>query len=290
MNQKRKSAAFAISLALLVSVIVILPMVHRDLADDAQQVTRATALDRGADSSEASDGGTGIEKPVSTTVSEARELLARAASSTTRAKTTTSPVPASLDLTRIPRAEQKGGTPPVLAIPSPESLEKLFDHKAGDSVEVKFTEELSFVGKVLWNMPQAGTSVRAVAASNEDSTLHLERSRRGSYRGSIIHKKSATAHRLETRGDGTFTIEQIPFNELVCALDGATPDIGGGLPSEIVRDPGEQVAESGPAEAPVPAFESHPGATAVIYLDFDGQVVTGTQWNTLRNIATIDAA
>ena len=45
------------------------------------------------------------------------------------------------------------------------------------------------------------------------------------------------------------------------------------------------------ASAQIPLLNSDPSATQkVIYLDFDGQVVTGTPWNTQFNIATINAA
>ena len=47
----------------------------------------------------------------------------------------------------------------------------------------------------------------------------------------------------------------------------------------------------GNASAQIPLLNSNPSATQkVIYLDFDGQVVTGTPWNTQFNIATINAA
>src|ERR1700755_681843 len=34
------------------------------------------------------------------------------------------------------------------------------------------------------------------------------------------------------------------------------------------------------AKAQIPLYNSYPSATAVVFLDFDGQTVSGTSWNT----------
>ena len=40
--------------------------------------------------------------------------------------------------------------------------------------------------------------------------------------------------------------------------------------------------------ASVPVYHSRPGATKVIYLDFNGHIVTGTQWNTANSVTSYD--
>jgi hypothetical protein len=40
--------------------------------------------------------------------------------------------------------------------------------------------------------------------------------------------------------------------------------------------------------ASVPVYHSRPGATKIIFLDFNGHIVTGTQWNTTNSVASYD--
>src|SRR3954447_16861768 len=67
------------------------------------------------------------------------------------------------------------------------------------------------------------------------------------------------------------------------------------------REPGLTAAQKAPEASPRwateavagatgPAFELHskPGSNRVIYLDFDGQTITGTAWNTGGKPATVD--
>jgi fibronectin type 3 domain-containing protein len=202
------------------------------------------------------------------------------------------PVPPLLDLRRLPLAARKGDEAPALVLPtaaSLDSIEALFAHEVGALVTVDFGDQLRFTGELLRKETQPGTSVLGLTVANEISTLHLERTRRGDYRGSLVHRHSPTAHRIATNGDGALVIEQRSFHELVCAAPGATPQSASGLPLPAGVTP-DTPEEAEVAEATPPSRDSRPHATAVIYLDFDGQTVTGTEWNSLRNITTINAA
>lgn len=205
------------------------------------------------------------------------------------------PVPPALDLRSLPLPAPKGDEPPVLVLPGSsvlDPLEALFASEPGATVVVPLGDGIRFTGTLLRKDLQPGTRVLGVSVSDGTSTLHLERTRRGDYRGSIVHRFSPVAHRLATREDGAFVIEQRTFHELVCAAPGATPQSASGLPLPAGIDPAEASApaEGEVAEATPPSRDSRPSATAVIYLDFDGQSVSGTEWNTLRNVTTINAA
>lgn len=202
------------------------------------------------------------------------------------------PVPAALDLRRLPLAARKGNEAPTLVLPAAktiDSIEALFASKPGAIVTVDFGDQLRFTGELLRRETQTGTRVLGLTVANDTSTLHLERTRRGDYRGSLVHRHSPTAHRIATNEDGSLVIEQRSFHELVCAAPGATPQSASGLPLPAGVNP-DAPAEGEVAEATPPSRDSRPHATAVIYLDFDGQTVTGTEWNSLRNITTINAA
>lgn len=224
--------------------------------------------------------GAGEPSPPSTAVT----MLARPTPATG------TPVPQAYDLRLIPTALRKGAESPRLEVPTAavlDSLESLFTATPGARVEV-ILGELRFRGELIRKELQPGTRVLGASVVNETSTLHLERVRRGDYRGSIVHRLSAVAHRIETSETGTLSIEQLGFHELVCAAPGATPQSASGLPLPAAVASAPEEGEI--AEATPPTRDSRPHATAVIYLDFDGQSVTGTEWNTLRNITTINAA
>lgn len=210
----------------------------------------------------------------------------------TLASSSAGPLPTSLDLRRLPLAPRKDGRTPDLVLSADEAisaLENLFSHEPGDTVEVALAGAFRLTGELLRKSLQPGTHVLGISIDGESSTLHLERSRRGSYRGSIIHRRSPLAHRIETLEDGSLVVEQRSFSDLLCSAKDATPESSSGIPApEGIEAAGPE--ESGVGEAPPPVRDSRPSATAVIYLDFDGQTVSGTEWNTLRNITTINAA
>ncbi len=222
----------------------------------------------------------------------------------------TAALPPSLDLTRTTSTESDPNHPPQLRISQPDFLESFFNRTKGDEIEIPFSDAFVFVGKVDWIMSQIDTNVKALAATNKTSTLHLERYSQGHYGGYITHRDSTLAHQLTPQTDGSLLIAQIPYSDIICAPKGATPESGGGLPSVsgagengsqarnandplgIPTGPGNPTSgpPSGPLAAPTPTFDSRPSARAVIYLDFDGQIVTGTLWNTANNTPTITAA
>lgn len=101
--------------------------------------------------------------------------------------------------------------------------------------------------------------------------------RRGEvWEGRVIPSAGGPGWRIE--GDAERAeIRRVPRGALICATTGRDGAEVGGLPP--VRG---LVAESAPAppvaEAPV-VLNSLPDANGVIYLDFDGETVSGTQWN-----------
>ncbi|MBB5349830.1 hypothetical protein HNR46_000051 [Haloferula luteola] len=70
------------------------------------------------------------------------------------------------------------------------------------------------------------------------------------------------------------TLQQVAVSELICS----GPESAGLPPtSEMAAAPLPELAEA------APILNSLPTAQAVIYLDFDGETVSGTQWNTSYN-------
>ncbi len=82
--------------------------------------------------------------------------------------------------------------------------------------------------------------------------------------------------------DREVTLEEVEHEALICSVVGDDGIESAGLPAPAEPLTGAPLPE--PAEAVVPPLlNSRPGANGVIYLDFDGETVTGTQWNSSYN-------
>ncbi|MCB2410489.1 Ig-like domain-containing protein [Hymenobacter lucidus] len=86
--------------------------------------------------------------------------------------------------------------------------------------------------------------------------------------GEIMLRDQQKYYSFATRADGTVHLEEKDINKIICV---GYNDAPGEKPTA-----GNTAARA----AAIPLLESLPGAGAVVYLDFDGQTVTGTRWNT----------
>lgn len=107
--------------------------------------------------------------------------------------------------------------------------------------------------------------------------------------GQIYYEGLPVAYRI-TRGPAGHVITRHAVDEMVCAeVDGRTGQVAYGLPpvpaSLAMESEGTGGGGSGGEEGAglVPALNSYPGATAVVYLDFDGELVVGTSWGSSIN-------
>jgi len=98
----------------------------------------------------------------------------------------------------------------------------------------------------------------------------------GKLEGHIIQKAENKAYHVFTNKANKVLIEETDINAILCiAYEKATE-----------KPAGQNKFSSISSKLP-PALQSRPGAPAVIYLDFDGETVSGTNWN---SGATIIAA
>jgi len=91
---------------------------------------------------------------------------------------------------------------------------------------------------------------------------------RGKLEGHIIEKAENKAYRIFTNKTNKILIEETDINAILCIAYDKTQ----GTPSQ-------QKNSSNLTGKLPPVLQSRPGATAVIYLDFDGETVSGTNWN-----------
>jgi len=189
-------------------------------------------------------------------------------------------VPPKMDLSRRATAPgAKGPKHPTLKLPNALDLEAVFNPAVGEPVKFSLAPDFAFEGTVTVRSPQLDGSDLAVGASDGVSLLSLVRERLGRYGGTIYHKGSSLAHRITTADDGALLVEQVPLSEIICAPAGAVFGEAVGLMNNAASAPVAPAAAQVAAATTIPALDSLPSAEAVIYLDFDGETVSGTQWN-----------
>jgi hypothetical protein len=218
----------------------------------------------------------------------------------------TSSPPASMDLSGRPGVPPaKGPAHPTLTLPNALDLEAAFKPGIGRPLRLALARDFVFEGVVTVRSEQPEGTHVSVGATDGVSQLSLTRERLGRYRGFITHAGSPVAHRLTTGPGGELVVEQVLLSDIICAPVGAVPSGALGLPAAppVSRptpstgsvldprlDPAPQPSVSSTPVANVPVLDSLPSASAVIYLDFDGQTVRGTGWNSYFGVETINAA
>jgi hypothetical protein len=97
----------------------------------------------------------------------------------------------------------------------------------------------------------------------------------GKIQGKVIIPDEKKAYNYFSDEKGNILVESVDINKVMCV--------------DMYTTPMEPVAQSDfkASSDTIPQLESLPGATAVVYLDFDGQIVSGGYWN---GGDTIDAA
>lgn len=85
--------------------------------------------------------------------------------------------------------------------------------------------------------------------------------------GKVILPAEKKAYHYYSDGKGNVQVESVDINSVVCV--------------DMYNGPMEPAAEShaSAVSMAIPQLESLPGEVAVVYLDFDGQVVSGGKWN-----------
>lgn len=90
--------------------------------------------------------------------------------------------------------------------------------------------------------------------------------------GTVLLAEEQIAYTIAEQSDGRVLMEEKHLSEVICF--------------QMPRPKDEPVSARrsfGPQESP-PILSSRPGATAVLYLDFDGETVTDTSWNSGNTI------
>lgn len=182
------------------------------------------------------------------------------------------------------RRNEQGQALPFREKPWPAAqLRALEDVKQGDEIVLELFDDVSFRVRVTGRWEDADgfrLAARLEGMAPKDRFFMSWGGNRG--RGLVELPSINRAYEIVRSATGAPLVLEWLYTDVVCATPaGAGADAG--LPT-----PASPVLASAPriAAGAVPPLESRPGAVAVIYLDFDGEVVSGTAW---ASGATINA-
>ncbi|MBL9154904.1 MAG: hypothetical protein JNK37_20655, partial [Verrucomicrobiales bacterium] len=160
-------------------------------------------------------------------------------------------------------------------------LDTLFQKAAGDEVTLNLPGDISLTGRL--RNKSVGEISSAIGIDIPGGEAHLMREGAGLFSGYLLWTGDRIAQRIEAESPGRIRLTEVEAKDIACSswLPGSGLRGGIPLPRDIDPDAPAPAAAvgNGPAEIP-PSLDSLPSATAVVYLDFDGQTVTGTPWNT----------
>ncbi|MCB1204301.1 MAG: hypothetical protein KDN18_08570 [Verrucomicrobiae bacterium] len=171
-----------------------------------------------------------------------------------------------------------------------DSLLLLFQAGPGTAVTLPFGEGLTGRVTMTHSLPQGLLSIGVKLDEFDNASAYLTLNQEGKIGGHLSSRNSGSAWRIErSEKDGQEVLKRISADALICARY-ERGNLLPGMPPE--PEASENSADSGPGGyASAPLLESRPGSPRVIYLNFDGETVSGTPWNSSYNAGSpIEAA
>ena len=161
------------------------------------------------------------------------------------------------------------------ALLSPTDLRSLADFKLGDQLALSLGDG-DTVTAVVRNVFENDAGWRRIAGvfaegAGGQFTFSQSHEKPGEWAGTILRPELKTGYEVKTE-NGTVRVHRKPIDAIVCWS--GMPK----APGELPRGAQAAALPSVLAEAP-PSLQSNPGASGVLYLDFDGETVTDPNWN-----------
>ena len=169
------------------------------------------------------------------------------------------------------------------AVVDPASLADLASLNPGDSVTFPLFGGELVSGRIVLVQADAGnwTRVGGVLTGKRVGTFSLS-TNGAEIGGAILLPEEFTAVELSRDADGRIVIEERPIGDVLCTplpLVSSAPTFN--APSNGLTPTGAALV--------APVLSSRPTATAVIYIDFDGETVTDPHWNGGQTIVAAPA-
>lgn len=168
---------------------------------------------------------------------------------------------------------------------SPSDFSRLFDRAVGETVVLPVGGGPGGRVNLRQDLPGGERVLGVDFGKALDATAFLSLGPAGTIEGHLISRRLGSALVFSTDpADGRVKVKQARAEDLICARF----EDGGLRPGMPPEPPGPLAAEgdpggvSGPEES-IPDLRSRPGSSRVIYLDFDGETISGTPWNSAYN-------
>jgi hypothetical protein len=157
----------------------------------------------------------------------------------------------------------------------------------GEQVLLEFFPDVAYAGMVTGRWEDADGLRVAVSLQGRDARdrFFLSSSAAG-VRGLAELPSINRAYEVIGSSRGGFVVLEWLYTDVVCATPTRDKGADAGVPKPAL-DAGQPSERIAPGE--VPLLESRPGAPGVIYLDFDGEVVSGTAWASGATINAVPA-
>lgn len=149
-------------------------------------------------------------------------------------------------------------------------------------LSLKVNDSLEFRARINYrDKEKKGTYVIGTLPDAENASFFITSADNASLKGHIVFREKEKAYKYYSDEEGNAYIKAVDINSILC-VDYDTPAAPKKEKAENKQDQDSVIAKSSHTE-----LNSKPDAEGVIYLDFDGQYVSGTLWN---DGASIDAA
>ena len=162
------------------------------------------------------------------------------------------------------------------------ALLPLFSTRVGDSASLPAGKGLAGTVTLVHRHATGDLAVGLALNGFKDADAFFTLSPAGLIGGHLLSRQSDTAYRLEaTERANDYLLKKVRADELICA----GYEKGRLLPG---MPPEPEASEASPENgidgaASVALLESLPGCPRVVYLNFEGETVTGTPWNSSFN-------
>ncbi len=169
----------------------------------------------------------------------------------------------------------------AVAVVNPRNLLPLTQVKEGQRLQLLVREGVPLMGVVnlVQRDDQGWTRVGGSLEGSQQGGFSLSQ-KDARWHGMIRHQSAKTAYVLETTETGSLHFIEKPLSSVICEANPRRkhPAGTGGEQADGTLTSSKEVMTAS-ALVSVPALDSLPGASHVIYLDFDGEDVTDPDWN-----------
>lgn len=159
---------------------------------------------------------------------------------------------------------------------------RLFTHSIGETALLPVGGGLAGTVNMRQDLPTGDRVLGLDLGDHLGATAFLSLGKAGTIEGHLISRRLGTALVFSTDpGGGSVVAKPVRAEDLICArFEGG--DLQPGMPPEPLAAEGDPGEMGEPGES-IPALQSRPGSSRVVYLDFDGETVSGTPWNSSYN-------